>query len=165
MLVYYITIFIFLLGIVILCLLQERSIWKARCKMSFKEALDLTELPVVTFYNGGKKINFLLDTGSNASYFNIRDVERLEKYERINKVSAGIVTGSSVVEETHGYIRIPLEYRGTTYSDDFVLYDISDSFNNIKKESGVSIHGILGNQFFTKYKYVLDFDKMIAYMK
>ena len=133
--------------------------------MSFKEALDLTELPVVTFYNGGKKINFLLDTGSNASYFNIRDVERLEKYERINKVSPEIVTGSSVIEETHGYIRIPLEYRDTTYSDDFVLYEISDSFDDIKKESGVSIHGILGNQFFTKYRYVLDFDKMIAYMK
>ena len=165
MLAYYITIFAFLLGVVLLVFLQGRSIRRAKCKMSFKEALDLTELPVVTFYNGGKKVNFLLDTGSNASYFNIRDVERLEKYERVNKVSTGIVTGSSVVEETHGYIRIPLEYKGSTYSDDFVLYDISDSFDNIKKESGVSIHGILGNQFFTKYRYILDFDKMIAYMK
>lgn len=133
--------------------------------MSFKEALDLTELPIVTFHNGKKKVNFLLDTGSNASYFNLKDIEKLEKYELTDKVSSGIVTGSSVIEDTHGYIRIPLEYRGNVYSDDFVLYDLSDSFNEIKKDSGVSIHGILGNQFFTKYKYVLDFDEMIAYMK
>lgn len=133
--------------------------------MSFKEALDLTELPIVTFHNGKRKVNFLLDTGSNASYFNTKDIEKLEKYEITDKVSSGIVTGSSIIEDTHGYIRIPLEYRSNIYSDDFILYDLSDSFNEIKKGSGVSIHGILGNQFFTKYKYVLDFDEMIAYMK
>ena len=39
-------------------------------KISFKEAMDLVELPVVTFYNGDTKLNFLLDTGSNVSYIN-----------------------------------------------------------------------------------------------
>ena len=38
--------------------------------MSFRESMDLTELPVVTFYQGDKKINFLLDTGSNNSLIN-----------------------------------------------------------------------------------------------
>lgn len=30
-----------------------------RVNMSFKEAMDLVELPVVTFYNGNKKLNFI----------------------------------------------------------------------------------------------------------
>ena len=43
---------------------------RKRVNMSFKEAMDLVELPVVTFYNGDKKLNFLLDTGSNISQIN-----------------------------------------------------------------------------------------------
>ena len=46
-----------------------------------------------------------------------------------------------------------------------MISDLDKPFNNIKKESGVTIHGILGNNFFKKYKYVLDFDKLIAYSK
>ena len=38
---------------------------KKSSEISFREAMDLAELPVITFYNGDKKINFLLDTGSN----------------------------------------------------------------------------------------------------
>ena len=40
---------------------------KKSSEISFREAMDLAELPVITFYNGDKKINFLLDTGSNIS--------------------------------------------------------------------------------------------------
>ena len=39
-------------------------------KISFKESMDLTELPVATFNCNRKKLNFLLDTGSNLSYIN-----------------------------------------------------------------------------------------------
>lgn len=40
-------------------------------KMSFKEALDLAGLPVVTFNVGKHKVNFLLDTGSDSSSINM----------------------------------------------------------------------------------------------
>ena len=39
--------------------------------MSFKESMDLVELPIITFYNNGKKLNFLLDTGANNSIINL----------------------------------------------------------------------------------------------
>ena len=52
--------------VVILC---ESNIRKNNDrKMSFKESMDLAEMPVVTFYQGDKKFNFLLDTGSNYSH-------------------------------------------------------------------------------------------------
>ena len=38
--------------------------------ISFKEAMDLVELPIITFYNCNTKLNFLLDTGSNNSHIN-----------------------------------------------------------------------------------------------
>ena len=37
---------------------------RKRVDMSFKEAMDLVDLPVITFYNNGNKFNFLLDTGA-----------------------------------------------------------------------------------------------------
>ena len=35
--------------------------------------------------------------------------------------------------------------------------------STMKKEYGVTIHGLLGTGFFQKYKYVLDFNEMVAY--
>ena len=53
---------------------------KNNSKISFKEAMDLAELPVVTFYNGDVKLNFLLDTGSNISYINKSIVEMRQHF-------------------------------------------------------------------------------------
>ena len=39
--------------------------------MSFREAIDLVGLPIVTFYQGDRKYNFLLDTGANLSVINL----------------------------------------------------------------------------------------------
>ena len=39
--------------------------YKKKFNISFKEAMELVELPIITFYNKGQKLNFLLDTGSN----------------------------------------------------------------------------------------------------
>ena len=40
---------------------------KRRLSMSFRESLDLTDLPIITFRQGKEKINLILDTGSSKS--------------------------------------------------------------------------------------------------
>lgn len=47
----------------------------------------------------------------------------------------------------------------------FQAVDMSKAFKNIKQETGVSLQGILGNDFFVKYKYVIDFKEFVAYIK
>ena len=42
---------------------------------------------------------------------------------------------------------------------------MSDAFGHIKKDTGVTVHGIIGSLFFNEFKYVLDFDELIAYSK
>ena len=61
--------------------------------------------------------------------------------------------------------RICLSYKGGQYEYDYLISDMKDAFTNIKQTTGVTLHGILGSKFFNTYKYVLDFDKMIAYSK
>ena len=67
-----------LLAVVILAIIingvEDYCKQKGGVNMSFKEAMDLVELPVVTFYNGDKKLNFLLDTGSNMCVINSRNI-------------------------------------------------------------------------------------------
>lgn len=149
------------IGIAVVVYLLKNS---KKDKLSFKESLDLTELPVVTFYNSGLKLNFLLDTGSNVNLLNKKLSDKLKKEfvnSELNVYGVGGVQNSveascCSMEITNGSLK---------FTDNFYLIDLEDTFSEIKKSSGVQIHGILGSLFFNKYRYILDFNKMIAYVK
>jgi predicted aspartyl protease len=130
--------------------------------LSFKSAMELTNLPVVTFYSGKKKLNMLLDTGSSENIISKEHLASIyytptgRKTEIFGK--DGIVTTDEVVNTT-------ISYSGLKFDIEVLSTDMKDAFELIKKESGVTIHGILGSGFFTRYKYVLDFDKLMFYKK
>ena len=135
---------------------------KRNSKISFKEAMDLVELPVVTFYNEDVKLNFLLDTGSNNSIINEAIMGNLQYDIDKSEISTIGMTGEEVKSSV---CTIVLHYNGNMFEDQFTIIDMSSAFNNIKQESGVQIHGILGSKFFEKYKYILDFKELKAYIK
>ena len=56
--------------IILISIIIMQNYNRKKVKMSFKESMNLTELPIVTFYNGTNKLNFLLDTGSNLCVIN-----------------------------------------------------------------------------------------------
>lgn len=133
-----------------------------RVNMSFKEAMDLVELPVVTFLNGDKKLNFLLDTGSNMCVINSRNIESLSYTKLDERGSIHGMEGNAVDVE---YISMDFTHNGKPYTSTFQVVDMQEAFDRVKQESGVTIHGILGSKFFEEYKYVLDFKELIAYTK
>ena len=129
-------------------------------KISFKEAMDLVELPVVTFYNGDKKFNFLLDTGATIS---VIDSNILNNFPHEKIEATGVLWGMEGNKIDVSYIRASLLYKNKVYEEDFQVVDMAASFNEVKAESGVTLSGILGNSFFKRYQYVLDFNSLIAY--
>lgn len=131
-------------------------------KMSFKEAIDLTGLPIVTFYQNDKKFNFLLDTGANNSVINKSALELLE-HNLVNKSTT--VTGINGKPISAECVSLYLTYGNKNYEETFQAIDMSEAFKVIKEESGVSLVGILGSEFFKRNKYILDFNKLIAYSK
>ena len=133
---------------------------KEQTKISFKEGLDLTELPIVTFKQGENKLHFLLDTGSNISYINTEAMKDLE-VEDLNASSSTVGVGGDDMETKHYNIKIG--YRDQEFIEEFGALDLGAAFSSIEAESGIKLHGILGNKFFEKYKYVLDFRELIAY--
>lgn len=135
---------------------------KNNSQISFKESMDLVEMPIVTFNNANKKLNFLLDTGSNLSYINDSIIDDLE-HIKINEVSDVIgIEGNKV---TNQLCNMTITYKGHTFKEKFSIASLDNAFNIIKQESGVQIHGILGSKFFERYKYILDFKDLIAYIK
>ena len=128
--------------------------------MSFRETMDLCELPIVTFMNNGKKLNFLLDTGASKSVIHSGALEGLT-YKSINK--SGDVYGMDGKRKDISFINMSIEYRGKDYNEEFQSIDMSVPFSNLKADFGVNLHGILSSTFFQKYKYVLNFDELVAY--
>lgn len=135
---------------------------KNRNGISFKESMALTELPVITFEHNNKKLNFLLDSGSNASFINEPMLKELD-YKMLKGSSEMVgVEGNKV---NNRICLLNMNYGEKTFEVQLNINNMSEAFGFIKKESGVQIHGILGSLFFQKYKYILDFDSLKAYIK
>lgn len=157
---------VILLAVVLLAIIingaEDYCKQKKRENMSFREAMDLVELPVVTFYNKDAKLNFLLDTGSDLSYINKSILSSL-KYKEVNESRNIISVGGN--SQTLGCCDMTVTYKNQKFIDRFYISDLDEAFRAIKAETGVQIHGILGSKFFAKYKYILDFESLVAYSK
>lgn len=130
--------------------------------ISFKQGMDLTDLPVVTLYQGSKRFNLLLDTGSSDNIIDSNILEGI-KHKPIDTKSN--LFGLEGIKVTVPMCEITLSYMDNDYEYEYLIKDMKEAFTQLKKSTGVSLHGIIGSKFFNTYKYVLDFDKLIAYSK
>lgn len=152
--------FIFLGAFLLLLAYIEFS--TPRDYMSFRESLDLADLPIVTFKQGDVKLNLILDTGANYSIID-KEVEKSITTETTEEYSKVIgIEGTLTFTE---FKTIRFTYKDKEYEDKFQIMDLSATIRMYKNKKGVTIHGLLGNGFMQKYKYVLDFKKMVAYSK
>lgn len=130
--------------------------------IDFGAGYDLTELPIATFYQGEVKLNFLLDTGSNNNIIN-KSILPILKCEEVGNTAK--VYGIDGVDHVCPYSYIDIEYQNTHYPANFMVCNMDTPFGNIKRETGVTVHGILGSRFFKTYKSILDFSEFKAYFK
>lgn len=130
--------------------------------ISFRESMDLTGLPVITFNQGKNKFNFLFDTGATNSVINSTVLDKI-KHSNIEGVQCEVYGMEGNVQKV-GFVNIEFT-RDLKFSDEFQAVDMSSAFDQVKAETGVTIVGILGNTFFQKYKYIIDYEQMIVYPK
>lgn len=130
--------------------------------ISFRESIDLAGFPVITFNQGKKKFNFLFDTGATTSVINSSVLEKI-KYTELEGYQCEVYGMEGNAQQVN-MVTINFK-RDLEFSDDFQVIDMSSAFDSVKAETGVTISGILGNTFFQKYKYVIDYEQMIVYPK
>lgn len=158
-------IFIIIAVIVILAIIINgvEDYSRDREAMSFREAMDLAELPVVTFYQGKEKFNFLLDTGSNHSHISVEAAERIKGTPMVGSENVQGVGGAIVIDRA---INATIEYKSKSYEVSLLVGEhLTDTFRTIKETTGVQVHGIIGSGFLSDNRYILDFDELIAYSK
>lgn len=135
---------------------------KNKTKISFKESLDLVGIPVITFYQGNNKFNFILDSGASNCVINEYCLKDLQ-YENCKELSE--IFGYDGIKSVKNNVKIKIYFKNNIFESDFVAMDMREAFNSIKKDHGVTIHGILGSDFLSKYKYIMDYSDNIAYIK
>lgn len=134
---------------------------KRTCEVSFRDTLLLAGIPIVTFKNGNKYFNFIIDTGATSSLIN-KSV--------INEFNADKIDGNDVVcgldpnvEFKSEKFKIQLECDNEKFDVTFGAIDLDATFNSLQEDSGIYVSGILGSDFLERHKYILDYNKMIIY--
>ena len=165
--VFGIVFYIFVIGTFIALILKmiRDELKKGKTKISFKESLDLVELPVITFMNNDKKLNLLIDSGSDISYLCEKVVPELNLISE-EEVGLNIMTGVKSMDSVCNEVKLNLSFKDNNFVEKFIILpELDHQFDDIKKENGVKIDGILGNSFLSKYKYIIDYKDLSVYMK
>lgn len=147
---------------------ERRARDKGIDKISFREALDLSGLPIITFMCGEKKLNFMLDTGSTHSHISSEVRASLTDDEVTETPPDNVidVIGFTGDRQTQNSILISLKYKDTEYpAEVYVSEGLTKAFEDLKASEGIQLHGVLGNDFFNMYDYIIDFKEFIVQSK
>lgn len=160
-----INIFRLIILILVLCAIVGVLIYKElkdRKNFSFRNAFDLIGLPVLVFKQGDIKLRFILDTGSSVSVIDEKSVASI-KYETLDK--ADNMVDANGGEKILHYCNFKFTCEDKEFENEFMVNDMSNIKRSVKESSGADIDGLVGSDFFNKYKYVIDFNKYLAYSK
>ena len=126
--------------------------------VSIREAIELTGFPILAFQNNGKTLKFLLDTGSNVNLIESSLIPELMITDKeVSKSNIHSINDKEGLSENY---KICFNYEQVKFQAEFMGVSDVSGFNLIKEKTGIEINGILGSPFMTKYKYILDLDKL-----
>ena len=94
--------------------------------MSFQNSMDLAELPVVTFHQGDKKINFLLDTGSNNCVIDSNILKNID--HKMLNIETNILGIEGNAQKT-GVCTIKMTYKDKEYEYPYIIQDMTAAFD------------------------------------
>ena len=132
--------------------------------VSFKQGFISPNIPIATFKQGDKDINFLLDTGSDN---NVIDSSALKQFDyKIHEDGAITnLTGVGGTQEQVQICTLTFSCEDEEYTQEFLVTDMKHAFDIIKKDHCITIHGILGSVFLRENNIVLDFKNLAAYSR
>lgn len=132
-------------------------------RLEFRNDYHNHKLPVIKLNFNGEKYNFLIDTGADINILN-KPVFDVISNGNIEVASNGLITtaGSDVVSEK---AVVSFKYGNKNFTEEFVLMDVTSSFQSIFNDKNMQLHGVLGSEFFKKHKWSVDFDNMVIWTK
>lgn len=146
---------LFLIAIIIAFLVYG---WKTTKSKSLEfpfQNYRKTDVPYIEFPIQGQNFNVLVDTGCAVSIISKVALEGIRYSESKRKVSLSALTSDSIPSNV---VSVPFTLKGENYNEEFVLYDDSD-IGGFEVKYGITIHGILSNEFLDKMGAKVDFKR------
>lgn len=105
----------------------NKLLGKPKDSMSFMESMNLVNLPIVTFFQGDKRFNFLLDTGSNSSVIDKNVLKNIKHTITNNPNLSNIMGMDGILHQTQS-CEITLYYKDREYTYEYIVQDMKEAF-------------------------------------
>lgn len=130
--------------------------------ISFSQGFLSPNIPIATLTQGDKELNFIIDTGSDRNVIDCSALEELEyQKDENNKMHLTGLGGTQEVE----ICKLTFTCDGKEYTSEFLVSDLKEAFDSIKKAHAIPIHGMLGSVFLRENNLILDFNNLVLYNK
>lgn len=137
---------------------------KSFIAISFASGFTSPNIPIVSFYQGNKQLNFILDSGSDRNVIDASVLKDLE-YEKLEDRENIRLTGINGSQQTQ-LCRISFTAGEESYQEEFLVSEtLEESFKVLYQAHAIPLHGMIGSNFLRKNNLVLDFVNMVAYNK
>ena len=113
------------------------------------------DIPYVVIDIQGIPFNMIVDTGCGVSIISSETLQMLDFKESQRKISLSAITDDAIKS---GVVTVPIEISGKTMDEDFAIYP-KTNIGNFNVMYGITIHGILGNEFLDRRNAKIDYSK------
>lgn len=144
----------------IVCVLFIIYIYKKNNKVDvlFNDRLQISGVPLIDLYQNDKKFIFLIDTGSDGCVINRKHLDSIiTQPTKDNRVVYGIDGNLINVDIVQARFSLKTNTNFTDIIEKFQVFDIS-GFDNMEKDEGIVVVGILGTSFLDRYACLIDYN-------
>lgn len=133
--------------------------------ISFKKAYNSTHVPYIhlTAIEGVSletPLAVLVDTGTNGNFFNEEILAKFKpSYKNDIEYSDDVlsITGRAMLNQA---VTFKFGIKDKTYEENFVLTKDTETYQLLTREYGIPVVGIIGSEFFKKYKFDINFNNL-----
>lgn len=122
-------------------------------------SIGLPVIPVKLFNEENHSL-LLVDTGSDRSIMDIAVYNHFKDKITNSEQGQNIITTNGQTSSTLIAQFIFTIDDTLKYSELFTCMDCSTGFNQIQKETGYQLHGVLGTDFLVKHQWKIDFERL-----
>lgn len=124
--------------------------------------LNKTGLTLIAVEMEGEKLCLLVDTGATLNLLDKRVYEHFYKNKLVESSDHTYTIsnfGIDGVEKAAKRAELNFSFEDNLFTTKFTIFDASTAFDKVEEESGIQIHGILGNEFLLENEWIIDFEK------
>ena len=122
--------------------------------------LKMAGLPLIPVMVGEFCLCFIIDSGATTSLIDSSVAERLGELAGISDESSYILSINGNYREVKQSAILSFRIEEIQFTHTFLCESLHDALIKIEIENDIPVHGILGNDFLLKNRWIIDYEKL-----